>query len=178
MGGDNLPKVYLFHGDLTDKEMNALINHDKVKVHISFTHGEGAGNPLLLATLSGKPLLVSNWSGHLDFLNPEYANLLRGDVKPISPESVNEWLIRESSWFYVDYFNAQEKMIGAIEKYDKLLEKAEKLRLENVEKFNIQVMTTKFHDLLDKYLPKFAIEQPIKLPQINKIKLNNPVKTQ
>ena len=49
--------------------MNSLFNHPKVKAHLSFTHGEGYGHPLLLASLSAKPVFVSRWSGHLDFLN-------------------------------------------------------------------------------------------------------------
>lgn len=40
-GNDNLPPIYLLHGELTDEEMNALYNHPKVKAHISFTKGEG-----------------------------------------------------------------------------------------------------------------------------------------
>ena len=69
-----------------------LMNHEKVKVHVSFTHGEGFGHPLLLATLSGKPLLSSNWSGHLDFLNPKYTSFFEGSIKQIHPESSNDWL--------------------------------------------------------------------------------------
>ena len=36
-----LPNVYLLHGELTDIEMNALYNHEKIKANVSFTHGEG-----------------------------------------------------------------------------------------------------------------------------------------
>ena len=38
-----LPEIYLLHGDLSDKEMNYLYNHPKVKILVSFTHGEGFG---------------------------------------------------------------------------------------------------------------------------------------
>jgi len=49
-----LPNIYVLHGDLDDEEMNGLYNHPKVKVHVSFTHGEGFGRPLLEASLSEK----------------------------------------------------------------------------------------------------------------------------
>ena len=62
-----LPNIYLLHGDLRDEEMNQLYNHPKVKAHVSFTHGEGFGRPLLEATLSEKPVIASNWSGQVDF---------------------------------------------------------------------------------------------------------------
>ena len=171
VGGD-IPNVYLLHGELTDVEMNALFNHEKVKAHINFTHGEGFGHPLLLATLSGKPLLVSNWSGHLDFLNPKYANLLEGTVKQINPESANQWLIKEGNWFTVAYSLAEDKIKNTFNVYGgKLLEKAEALRVENAEKFSLQAMDKHLHGLLDKYVPQFAVETKIVLPRLKKIEL-------
>jgi glycosyltransferase involved in cell wall biosynthesis len=56
----DLPNVYLLHGDLTDDEMNGLYNHPKVKAHVTLTHGEGFGRPLLEATISGKPVIASS----------------------------------------------------------------------------------------------------------------------
>ena len=46
-----LPKVYLLHGHLSNKEVNELYNHPKVKAMVSMTHGEGFGRPLLEATM-------------------------------------------------------------------------------------------------------------------------------
>jgi len=171
VGGTDMPNVYLLHGELSDKELNALLNHDKVKTHISFTHGEGYGHPLLLASLSGKPVMASNWSGHLDFLDESMANLLPGDVKQIAPESANQWLIKESSWFFVNYEKAKQKMRGVIENYDKLLVKAEKLRVHNAEKFNESTIDKQFHAMLDKYVPEFPTEQKIVLPSLKRLNL-------
>ncbi len=171
VGGD-IPNVYLLHGELTDKQMNCLYNHPKVKVHVSFTHGEGYGHPLLLASLSGKPLAVSNWSGHLDFLNPKYTNLLEGTLNNIPEQSANQWLIKESRWFTVAYNLAEDKLRQMYFHYnDALKERAEKLRLENIEKFSLQAMDAEFHKLLDKYVPEFSVEQKIVLPSIKKISL-------
>lgn len=169
--GEDLPNIYLLHGELSDVEMNALFNHEKVKVHISFTHGEGYGHPLLLASLSGKPVMVSDWSGHLDFLDQTIATLLSGDIKPISGESVNQWLIKESSWFYVNYEKAKEKMKGIISNYDKVLEKSERGRIQNMEKFSNESIDKQFHAMLDKYIPTFSVEQKIVLPKLKKIEL-------
>jgi hypothetical protein len=170
--GGNVPNIYLLHGELSDVEMNALYNHSKVKAHLSFTHGEGYGHPLLLSTLSGKPLFVSNWSGHLDFLNPKYANLLDGSVKTIAPEAVNQWLIKESGWFTVAYGLAEERIKSAFYDNDKkLIENAEQLRLENMTKFSLSAMDAKFHGYLDKYVPVFQVEKQIILPKLKKITL-------
>ena len=64
-----LPNVYLLHGDMSEVELNYLYNHPKVKSFVSFTHGEGFGRPLLEASMTGLPIITSNWSGHKDFLN-------------------------------------------------------------------------------------------------------------
>ena len=170
--GGNVPNVYLLHGELTPTEMNALYNHEKVKVHVSFTHGEGFGHPILLSTLSGKPTVVSNWSGHLDFLNPKYATFFEGTVKPIDPGSVNQWLIKESNWFYVSYSLASDKLKKLYNSLSKdTLEDYEKLRIENEQKFSIQAMDQRLYQILDSYVPQFAVEQKIVLPKLKKIEL-------
>ena len=172
VGGDELPNVYLLHGELSPVEMNGLMNHEKVKVHVSFTHGEGYGHPLLLSTLSGKPLLSSNWSGHLDFLNPKYASFFEGSVKQIHPESANDWLIKESGWFYVAYGLAEEKMKKYYHSFEKsFTEKAEQLRLENMENFSLEAMDKKLWSILKTYVPEFAVEKKIVLPKLKKIEL-------
>ena len=165
----DLPNVYLLYGELTEQEMNALYNHPKIKAHISFTHGEGFGHPMLLSTLSGKPLLAPNWSGHLDFLDPKLCKLLDGDIKQIPPECANEWLIKESSWFTVNYAKASESMKNCFYYYRPHLEKAEQLRQKNVMEFSIQAMDIKFHSMLDKYVPKFSTETKLVLPRLRKV---------
>ena len=147
MVGENVPNIYLIHGEMSPTEMNALFNHEKVKVNLSFTHGEGYGHPLLLSTLSGKPTVASNWSGHLDFLNPKYATFFEGTVKPIDPGSVNDWLIKESSWFYVSYSLASDKLKRLYNNLSKdTLEDYEKLRIENEQKFSLQSMDVRLHE--------------------------------
>lgn len=170
----DLPNVYLLYGELTDSEMNALYNHEKVKAHISFTHGEGFGHPLLLSTLSGKPLLVSNWSGHLDFLDKDNCKLLDGEVKQVAPECANEWLIKESSWFTVNYQKAEDAMKNCFHFYKPFRERAEKLRLRNLAEFSIEAMDKKFHAFLDNTVPKFAVEQKLILPKLKKVVKTEP----
>ena len=172
--GEDCPSIYLLHGELSSAEMNSLYNHPKVKAFVTFTHGEGQGDPILQATLSGKPVLAPRWSGQLDFLNPKYAVLLDGEVKPVSPGSVNEWIIKESSWFYVDYKKAGEKMWDVMFNYDSYLERSEKLRIENMNDYSEAAMDKVFHGLLEKYVPKFSVAQNIVLPKLKKLVLPQP----
>ena len=65
--------------------MNQIYNHPKVKAMVSLTKGEGFGRPLLEFTASKKPLIVSGWSGHMDFIKPDTAIVLGGNqCSPIS----------------------------------------------------------------------------------------------
>lgn len=63
------PKVYLIHGSMNDNEVVSLYKHSKVQALVSATRGEGYGLPLLEASVAGLPVIATNWSGHLDFLN-------------------------------------------------------------------------------------------------------------
>ena len=166
--GQNAPNVYLLHGELEETEMNALMNHEKVIAHVSFTHGEGFGHPLLLSTLSGKPLLVSNWSGHLDYLNPQYANLLPGSLVDVDKKSINQWIIKESKWFKVSYSLAEDKLkqVYYARKSDKYTKNAELLAEENSQKFNLNAMDKRLWEILDNYVPKFAVENQFVLPKL------------
>ncbi len=163
----DLPKVYLIHGELTDVEMNALFNHSKIQCHISFTHGEGFGHPLLLASLSGKPVLASNWSGHLDFLNSVPGNLLQGKVEQLPLPATNQWLIKESGWFNVAYSLAQEKMRNMyFMMSQKVKDKSIELANKNSKEFSLTEMDRVFHGILTKYVPEFEVEQKIVIPQL------------
>jgi len=168
----DLPNIYLIHGELNDVEMNALFNHEKIKCHISFTHGEGYGHPLLLASLSGKPLLASDWSGHLDFLSTNKECLLPGKVDVIPQGSVNQWLIKESAWFNVSYSLAEERMKQYyFSMSQRIKDNALELAKHNAEHFSIEAMDKVLHGILDKYVPEFAVEQKIVIPQL---KMNVP----
>ena len=169
--GSTSPNVYLLHGELSDVEMNGLFNHEKIIAHVTFTHGEGFGHPLLLASLSGKPILAPNWSGHLDYLNPQYANLLPGNLVDVDRKSVNQWILQESKWFKVAYSLAESKFkeVFAFRKQDKFYKPAELLRKENEEKFSLDAMDKKFWSILDKHVPQFAMENKFVLPKLKTI---------
>ena len=167
-----LPNIYMLHGDLRDEEMNGLYNHPKVKAHVSFTHGEGFGRPLLEATLSEKPVIASNWSGHVDFLNKD-AVLLPGSLNDVKEESLMKGMhIKGTQWYTVNYNYASKMLKDVFNNYSKYIVKAKKLAIVNQTKFSLDSMTKKFEQILDRYLPKFE-EQPtpvdLKLPKLKKV---------
>lgn len=165
----NLPNIYVIHGELTPTELNRLYNHPKVKAHVSLTHGEGFGRPLLEATLSGKPLLTTGWSGHADFLPENLANLLPGTLVNVPQSACNDWLIKESQWFNANYSVAAQKIEDIHNNYINYIPNAEKLRVQNAERYNLDAAGKLLIEVLNKHLPVFEKKVALTLPKFKKI---------
>ncbi len=173
----DLPNIYLLHGDFTDTEINELYNHPKVKAHVSITHGEGFGRPLLEASLSEKPIIASNWSGHLDFLKKPNALLVDGSLTDVQKGSFpDEFHVDGSKWFTVNYQQASETMKEVYKKHRKYVLGAKKLSAYNRIKFSLDAMTREFGTILDKYVPEFPKEVKLQLPKLQKVGSNETPK--
>lgn len=169
-----LPSIYVLRGNMTDEEINNLYNNKKVKAMVSFTRGEGFGRPLLEFTLTGKPVIASDWSGQKDFLNKEYSILLPGNLTQVHPSTVDDWIIPESKWFTVDYNIAAQKMLDCFTKYDSFLEKSKgsiEYTKNNFSLLNMQELLGIFINDKDKFVKEKLIltESPkrieLKLPK-------------
>ena len=156
--------IYLLHGDLDVDDMWKLYNDDKIKAMISFTHGEGFGRPLLEFSLTGKPVIASNWSGHLDFLNEKGSVLLDGQLRNVDPSASNQFLLKESQWFYVNYSNAAVKLSDVYNNYDKYFSESIKMGKENRVNFSHKKMTEVFKSICEKYV-KVAKHVDLVLPE-------------
>jgi glycosyltransferase involved in cell wall biosynthesis len=164
-----LPNVYLLHGELEDTEINELYNHPKVKAHVSFTKGEGYGRPLLEASISQKPVIAPNYSGHIDFLDAEMSTLLPGQVTQIHPSAViQNMLLPESGWFTVDYKKAAETLEDVYKNYKNYIDGAKKQSYRSRTEFSLDKMGEKLIELIDNKIPKPV---QLKLPQLKKIEL-------
>lgn len=166
--GNDCPPIYLLHGEFTENEMAGMYNHSKIKAMISFTHGEGFGRPLLEFSLTGKPVIASNWSGHLDFLQ-DGAVLLDGELKDVHPSAQNQFILQGSKWFYVNYSNAISKLKDIYKNYDKYKNESRKLGNHNRETFGLDKMTNTFDTILTQYVPTIKQFIPLNLPTLTKI---------
>lgn len=166
---NNPPKIYLLFGELTDNEMNELYNHPKIKAMVSLTKGEGFGRPLLEFTMTGKPVITSNWSGHKDFLPIDKSILIGGKLTDVDESSINEHIIKGSKWFTANY----NEVIGVLKlvhkDYDKFLLNSQKLRIENSENFTLNKMKETFQKILEPFLFGKPKEHKIILPKLTKI---------
>jgi glycosyltransferase involved in cell wall biosynthesis len=170
------PNIYLVHGDFTDDEMNQLYNHPKVKAHVSFTHGEGFGRPLLEASLSEKPIIASNWSGHLDFLGKN-AVLLDGSMEKVTKDSFpEEFFVEGSEWFTVNYKKASDTFRKLYRSYKKYTPNSKRLGIHNYKTFSLDNMTTELGTMLDKYVPEFPKQVKLELPKLKKVDSSEPPK--
>ena len=165
-----LPNIYLLHGNLTDVEMNSLYNHDKVKAFVSFTKGEGYGRPIAEFISSGKPVLVSGWSGHTDFVDSDLHVHLKGKLTEVHNSSVWDTVINKgSSWFTVDYDQAANDMKDVYSNYKKYLVNS-KVSVTNIKtRWSYENMHEKFDKILNDKLPTFSSELKLNLPKLNKL---------
>jgi len=165
--GAKVPNIYLLHGDLTDEEMNSLYNHPKVKAMVSFTKGEGFGRPLLEFGITGKPIIASDWSGHKDFL--KYATMLPGELTQVHKSAADKFILRESKWFTVNYGYASRVIQDVVNNYKKYLETSRKQSHHVKTNFNLDLMSKKFCEIVDKGLQGIPQQVSLKLPKLKKV---------
>jgi len=169
--GHKIPNIYLLHGEFTDEEMNDLYNHTKVKAMVSFTKGEGYGRPLLEFSLTGKPVIASGWSGHLDFLNPEFTTLVKGQLENVHDSAANDWLLKEARWFQVDAVYARESLRSVFKNYKLKLSNAKRQAYFAKNNFSREKMNELIDNHLTEVLPEFSAQLELTLPELKIPKL-------
>lgn len=142
------PKVHLVHGNMTSKEMAALYKTNSIKGYFSATRGEGYGLPLVDAAASGVPVVVTDWSGHLDFLGDSF---LKVDytLKEIPASRVDGRIFMEgTSWAEPDMLSFSQQLKDLKSNYEKHADTARKLRKTTLTRFSKQKICKKY----DKFL--------------------------
>ena len=173
---NNLPNVYLLHGEFTNQEMNQIYNHPKVKAMVCLTKGEGFGRPLLEFSLVNKPIITTNWSGHIDFLNPEYTTLLPGQMTKVHNSTANNMLLKDSDWFSVDVGQVGAYLKHVFENYKDYKEKAKRQGYQNRTNFSFDKMKEKIDEILSKKVPNIPKQVSLTLPKLKKIGEENKQK--
>lgn len=168
---DTLPNIYLLHGEFSDKEVNDLYNHKKVKAMVSLTKGEGFGRPLLEFSLTKKPIITTNWSGHTDFLDSKFTTLVSGEVKQVhSSAAIKDMILQESGWFAPNTMEISQHLVNMFNNY-KAYEKGAMLQYhKSKNNFSFEGMKNVLSLYLDK-IPEFPKQVKLQLPKLNKIEL-------
>ena len=172
MGDQRLPNVYLLHGEFSDVEMNEIYNHPKVKAMVSLTKGEGFGRPLLEFSLTKKPILATNWSGHIDFLNSEFTSLINGELKNVDDSAVvKDMILKESQWFTPNPGEIGHYLKDIFKNYKKYAELGKRQAHFSKTNFSWDKMDEKLNEYLDKNIPEFPKQVKLQLPKLKKIEL-------
>ena len=164
-----LPKIYLLHGEFTDEEMNELYNHSKVRAMISLTKGEGFGRPLLEFTQTKKPILTTNFSGHIDFLQPDMSLLVGGTLGNVHPSAANNWTIKESQWFDVNQEEVKKYLKTMFKKPNLFKESSKKQGYFCKSNFSFDKMKEKLGGILEEKSKDIPQQLSLNLPKLKKI---------
>ena len=169
ISAETLPNVYLLHGDLKDEEMNQMYNHPKVKAHLTFTHGEGFGRPLLEASFSGKPIIAPISTGQADFLDKDYTIELPHTMTKV-PDSAfpKEYQNQEALWSTVNYGVSLNIIKDVYKNYKKYELRGKKQMIVNRQNFTHDAMKDKLINIVDDLLQDVPKEVSLKLPKLVK----------
>jgi hypothetical protein len=140
---------------------------------VSLTKGEGFGRPLLEFSLTNKPIIASNWSGQLDFLQPEFCALVEGSLKPIHKTAViKDMLIPESQWFSPEPTNVSSALTSITDNYKDWKVKAKRQGYYSRNNFSFSKMEEILGNLLNEHVPSIAQQVSLSLPKLKKISSN------
>jgi glycosyltransferase involved in cell wall biosynthesis len=105
------PKIHLLHGDMDRKAMRDLYKHPKVKAFVSCTRGEGFGLPFLEAAVAGLPIIATNWSAHVEFLNLGFWIKINHQLREVHPSKVDGKIFVEGAkWAEADESDFKSKI--------------------------------------------------------------------
>jgi glycosyltransferase involved in cell wall biosynthesis len=111
------PKFHLLHGHMSEQEMFSVYRDSKIKALVAPTRGEGYGLPILEAAVAGLPVIATNWSGHLDFMNKGKFIQLDYDLNEVHESKIdNQIFVKGSKWADVKEKDFKRKVLKFREK--------------------------------------------------------------
>ena len=99
---------------LKTMERQELINFMSIcDCYVSLHRSEGFGRVIAEAMLLGQPVVVSNFSGNIDFCKVNTSYLVEGELIPLKP---NDYLYYEGQyWFEANIIDAAKQLINVYE---------------------------------------------------------------
>lgn len=155
LGTSEFPKLKLLHGNMSSKEIAAIYNHHKIKLYVSATRGEGYGLPLIEAAVAGLPIVATNWSGHLEFLNREYFGAVDYNLVELTPDRIDGRIFEKGFRWAEPSENSFKREIRKVyENYSETKSKSRKMAKDVRINFNSKVIKRKYDELFERYSEK------------------------
>ena len=145
------PKIHLLHGHMQPEEVAALYKHKKINALISATRGEGFGLPLLEAASSALPIIATNWSGHLDFLNLGTFIKLDYELKEVDKRKVdNNIFVPGLKWAEVNEKDFKKKAKDFYKNRKGIQSKSNKLAEKIKLNYSFDAISEQYTNLIQK----------------------------
>jgi len=157
-GGNSVPHIVRFSKNISEEDMAKL--YRLCNSFCLFSRGEGFGLPYCEASLSGLPIIGTNFSGHTMFLNKNNSYLL--DVDDILP--LPSGTMHVSYWDNLEMArlkdektikNAGKLMREVFENYKEAKNKNKKLKEYIMSNYSIEHVSKLVYDRLLKIVEKF-----------------------
>ena len=123
--------------------------------------------------MTGKPIIASNWSGHIDFLHKDYCALLAGQLTDVHASAQDRFVVKGSKWFTVNYAYASKVIQDVMKNYKAYCERSRKMPKYMKENFSRDKMTEKLVKIIDKGLEGVPQHVGFQLPKLKKVSNNS-----
>lgn len=152
---EKFPSFSFLHGNMKKEEVAALMNHNKIKLYVSATRGEGYGLPLIEAAASGMPIVATNWSGHLEFLQKENFGTVDYKLVEINETKIDGRIFQKGfKWAEPDEKSFKSNVRSVYQNYDKAKDKAKVMKKHIHFNFNSDTIKKKYDDLFERVIEK------------------------
>lgn len=153
IGKKEFPRVYLFHGNMTNDEVAGLYDVESVKCYVNATRGEGYGLPIIDSAASGVPIVATNWSGHLDFLYDMFSKIDYEMIDVRKEKEDNRIFFLGQKWADPIESSFKNEIRSVYNNYNQKKETADKLKdlvIENFSSKSVKLQYDKFFSLIGK----------------------------
>lgn len=149
--------IYFISGNLSQSQVKQIYTNSKIKAMVSFSHAQSYGIPLMqFAGMTGKPILTPYHSGMMQYLKPQYSEILIHKETQVPQELFQtfyrDFMIPQSKWFTIDYQYALYKMGQVVTNYNGILQRAKKQQQNILDNFNLSILSKNVKSILDKHL--------------------------
>lgn len=149
--------IYIITGNLSQSQLIELYMHSKIKAMTTFTHGESFGLTLMqFSALTGKPLLSPYHSGLVQYIRPEYTQIISHKNTSIPTQHMHtylkEFVTPDSKWFTVQYPQASYKLRQMVKNYNSYLQRASLQQKSILQQFDLGKKSRQLKKIIDNIL--------------------------